>query len=122
MEISVCSFNHETNELIYACAGSRFIIYKDGVFTVCKINNKHIGDYRDSFINGYDEQSLIINKDDIVYLLTDGFQDQFGGERNKKFNFKRILTILEANIDQSLEDQKNKLEIEFSDTKLIFNV
>lgn len=117
MEISVCSFNHETNELIYACAGSRFIIYKDGVFTVCKINNKHIGDYRDSFINGYDEQSLIINKDDIVYLLTDGFQDQFGGERNKKFNFKRILTILEANIDQSLEYQKNKLEIEFSDWK-----
>ena len=52
-----------------------------------------------------------------MYLLTDGFQDQFGGERNKKFNFKRILTILEANIDQSLEDQKNRLEIEFSDWK-----
>ena len=117
MEITVCSFNHETNQLIYACAGSRFIIYKDGVFTVCKINNKHIGDSRDSFVNGYDEQSLILNKDDIVYLLTDGFQDQFGGERNKKFNFKRILTILEANIDQSLEDQRNRLEIEFSDWK-----
>lgn len=117
MEITICAFNHKTNELLYACAGSRFILYKNGIFNLCKVNNKHIGDYRDSNFKGYNEQTITLNKEDILYLFSDGFQDQFGGEKNKKFNFKRILSILEANIDQSLAVQKENLELEFNKWK-----
>lgn len=114
MEISICVFNHQTNELLYACAGSRFLIHQNGIFHLCKVNHKHIGDYRDANFKGYTEQSIILQNDDTIYLFTDGYQDQFGGEKNKKFNFKRILSILEANVDESLSTQKNTLEIEFN--------
>lgn len=114
MEISICIFNHETNELTYGCAGSRFLIHQNRKFTLYKSDSKHIGDYREPDFKGYTEQTVGLHQNDTIYLFTDGFQDQFGGDKNKKFNFKRILSILEANVDQSLHNQKNTLEIEFN--------
>ena len=35
-----------------------------------------------------------LNKGDLIYIFTDGFQDQFGGDKGKKFklaNFKKLL-------------------------------
>ena len=114
MEITICVFNHDTNEMKYACAGSRFMICNGDFFEIFKGDSKHIGDYRNQNAR-YSEFNIVLRENDTIYLLTDGLQDQFGGLRNKKFNFKRIREIIKEINDLPLKDQKLKLETNFSD-------
>lgn len=113
MEITVCAYNHSTKELTYALAGGKFVIAQNNELNIIKGDNKHIGDYRDEVIFKYTQGATILNESDTIYLLSDGFQDQFGGPRNKKFNFKNIRLILEENQEKSFVEQKEILETAF---------
>ena len=48
-----------------------------------------------------------------LFLFTDGFQDQFGGVKDKKYSFRRLLELFEANINLPLEEQGRIIENEF---------
>ena len=113
MEITVCAYNHSTKELTYALAGGKFVIVQNNELNIIKGDTKHIGDYRDEVIFKYTQGATILNESDTIYLLSDGFQDQFGGPRNKKFNFKNIRLILEENQEKSFIEQKEILETAF---------
>ena len=47
--------------------------------------------------------------DSIFYLFTDGYADQFGGPKGKKFKYKPLEDLLLQNVSLSLEAQKEKL-------------
>ena len=115
MEITICAYNHKTKELSYALAGGKFVVLQNGELNVLKGDSKHIGDYREEVIFKYKEDKITLNEEDTIYLLSDGFQDQFGGPRNKKFNFKKMRLILEENQNKSLLEQKETLERTFVD-------
>ncbi len=105
MELTVCVFNEERNELSYACAGSRFLIYENNSFTLYKGDNKHIGDIEENF-PGYNTHFSTLENDSILYLFSDGFQDQFGGVKDKKFSFRRLIELFESNINLPLKEQQ----------------
>jgi PAS domain S-box-containing protein len=113
MELTICVMDDLKEEVSYACAGSRFLIKNDYGFTLYKGNNEHIGDQKSNNFKGYITQYTSIGADDTVYFFTDGFQDQFGGVKNKKYSFRRLLDLLESNVNLSLEDQRMMIEAEF---------
>ena len=51
-----------------------------------------------------------IKRGDLIYTFTDGFADQFGGEKGKKFMYKAFKQLLLANCEKSMETQKEILE------------
>jgi serine phosphatase RsbU (regulator of sigma subunit) len=51
-----------------------------------------------------------LQKGDLVYLFTDGYADQFGGEKGKKFKYKQVQEKLVAVSNQPLAEQKKELE------------
>jgi serine phosphatase RsbU (regulator of sigma subunit) len=53
---------------------------------------------------------LKIQKGDIFYAFTDGFQDQFGGKSGRKFLSKNLKELLFANHTLSMNEQKKVLE------------
>ncbi len=55
----------------------------------------------------------MFSKGDNLYLFSDGYKDQFGGEQNKKYSQKRFLEKLTALQGMSMREQKNALEQEF---------
>lgn len=59
----------------------------------------------------------IIRKGDTIYLFSDGFADQFGGENDRKFKLKAYRELLLSIQDQSMGNQKNKIEKVFEDWK-----
>lgn len=61
--------------------------------------------------------SIELNAGDTLYLYTDGYADQFGGEKGKKFKYKQLNELLLSHNALSLAEQKNKLEHAFSDWK-----
>jgi tetratricopeptide (TPR) repeat protein len=58
----------------------------------------------------FNTNKLSLNKGDILYLFTDGYADQFGGPKGKKFKYKQLQEKLLAISHQPMEKQKQELE------------
>jgi len=50
-----------------------------------------------------------LNKGDLIYALTDGYADQFGGELGKKFKYRKLLENLLAVSHLDMREQKRVL-------------
>lgn len=110
MEMTICAIDEGSDEMAFACAGSRFLIYSKETFTMLKGDNKHIGDRPPDDFQSYTTHYAAFSHDDLAYLFSDGLQDQFGGVNDKKFTFRRVLEMLEKNADLPLPDQRVNLE------------
>lgn len=58
-----------------------------------------------------------VSKGDMVYLYTDGYADQFGGNKGKKYKYKPLNDLLVRINELPLGEQKNLLEREFDNWK-----
>ena len=61
--------------------------------------------------------TLDLQKGDVVYTLTDGFPDQFGGQKGKKFKYKPLQELLLLIADEPMLNQKQKLSDVFEEWK-----
>lgn len=57
----------------------------------------------------FTSQIFSLKKNDILYLFTDGFADQFGGPQGKKFKYKQLNELLLANVNDPMNNQKEVL-------------
>ena len=133
MDISLCSFDKETNILEYAGAYNPLYIVSKNKLEVMNgetiepniIDNNGLMLYEikaDRFpigycsegANSFSKHSFKLNKGDVIYLFSDGFADQFGGEKGKKFRYKQLKELLLSINNLTMEEQKNKLATEFS--------
>ena len=56
---------------------------------------------------------FLLKKNDMIYLFSDGYQDQFGGERNKKFMISKLKKLLLKISNENVDTQLQKLKTEF---------
>jgi sigma-B regulation protein RsbU (phosphoserine phosphatase) len=61
-------------------------------------------------LNSFTLQSIQLEKGDTLYLYTDGYADQFGGPKGKKFKYKSLNQLLLSNVDNSMPRQKEVLD------------
>ncbi|OFX62362.1 MAG: hypothetical protein A2046_03230 [Bacteroidetes bacterium GWA2_30_7] len=61
-------------------------------------------------MENFTNHEIILQKGDIIYLMSDGFQDQFGGTNGKKFKSKQLKQLLLDNCRKSMSEQKEILE------------
>lgn len=80
-----------------------------------KPNKQPIGNHfkQDPFKN----HQVELQKDDVIYLFTDGYADQFGGEKGKKMMYKPFKELLLSIQDKTMDEQKIVLEQFFMDWK-----
>jgi ligand-binding sensor domain-containing protein/serine phosphatase RsbU (regulator of sigma subunit) len=115
MDIALCSIKGK--KLKYAGANNPlWIIQKDGTEVIqIKAEKQPIGKYAQE--HPFKTHEIDVNEGDTIYLFSDGYQDQFGGEKGKKFktaNLKRLLLSIQ---NQSMEKQKELLIKAFEDWK-----
>ena len=84
-------------------------------FMEFKSDKQPVGFY--SNMKPFTQLEIIAKKGDIIYMGTDGYADQFGGERGKKFMSKQLKKVLESIHTSSLTEQKKFLEKTFQDWK-----
>ena len=65
----------------------------------------------------FSQHTLQLTEGDILYIFTDGFADQFGGEKGKKYRRSNLLSKLLANSHREMSDQKSVLQNEFTQWK-----
>ncbi len=110
MDASICSFNKTTRELYWAGANIPLLIARTGALYELlefKPDKQSIGlsDNRTPFTN----HKIEIQKDDILYMASDGYADQFGGEHGKKLTRKNFKELLMLQRGKSLRDQQVNL-------------
>lgn len=62
-------------------------------------------------------QTITLQVGDTLYLYTDGYADQFGGPRGKKFKYKPLNESLLVICNENTDKQKSILEKQFTDWK-----
>lgn len=62
----------------------------------------------------FTQHTLNLNDGDVLYVFTDGFADQFGGDRGKKYRRAKLLEKLAVISPHPMDEQKNRLQDEFT--------
>lgn len=96
----------EKDEIQFATSGVSLIHIHRDEFLLYRSTKKDAD--AESMI--YEKTSISLTEEDQLYLITDGFQKQFGSIRNKKFSFKRIKELLEKIKVESMPLQKKYFE------------
>ncbi len=88
LDICLCKVNTKTKKLVYAGANrSLWIFDKTGLQKDVKPTKAGIAGHT-SISQSYAQTEIIVQPEDLILLSTDGFADQFGGEKNKKVTTK----------------------------------
>ncbi|MBA2611719.1 MAG: SpoIIE family protein phosphatase [Bacteroidetes bacterium] len=119
MDISLCALNIKTLQLKWAGANNPLWYLQspleevgeqrpgDSVMSEIKADKQPIGKYADE--KPFTTHTIQLKKGDIIYVFTDGYADQFGGPKGKKFKYKQLLELLVSSKNKQLSDQKNIL-------------
>lgn len=109
MDISLCLIDRENMLLQWAGAYNPLYRIRNGELTEYKADKMpvavHINDYK-SFTN----HTIEVKPDDSFYMFSDGFADQFGGERGRKFMTKNFKNLLLSIWDKPMDEQHRILK------------
>jgi ligand-binding sensor domain-containing protein/serine phosphatase RsbU (regulator of sigma subunit) len=112
MDCSLIRFDFKNNELSYAAANNPVWIVRENEVIELAPDKMPVGKHdRDSV--SFTQHTIPLQKGDVVYALTDGFPDQFGGPKGKKFMSKNLKELLKNNAQLPMSEQKTVLQQTF---------
>ena len=105
----------DASEILYAAANNEPILVRDGIIVELPKDKMPvgIGERKESFTL----QSLSLEKGDSLFLYTDGFADQFGGPKGKKFKYRPLNEMLASMSATSFDQHEQLLETTFNNWK-----
>tara|TARA_B100000963_G_scaffold347860_1_gene354658 strand:+ start:216 stop:2075 length:1860 start_codon:yes stop_codon:yes gene_type:complete len=113
MDIALCCL--EGNRLSYSGANNPLWIIRKNEIIEYKADKQPIGNYR--LKKPFSTHEITLEKEDVFYLLSDGYADQFGGEKGKKYKTINLKNFLLCIHREPMVKQKKLLEKEFESWK-----
>jgi serine phosphatase RsbU (regulator of sigma subunit) len=126
MDIALCVWDKNKNTVQFAGANNSLYLVRDKVATSFKENEKvkihyetlaeflpdkqPIGYFENKIDNPFSSSTIQLQKDDVIYISSDGYADQFGGEAAKKFSKKKFREMLVMISTKQIQEQKNILD------------
>lgn len=108
MDISLCAIDTKTGNVSWSGANNNLWYLRNGALCEVKAHKQSIG--RSNAPEPFPTYDIPVSKGDILYLVTDGFADQFGGEKGKKFKRRQLENLLHATGSMPLATQKRTLD------------
>ncbi|GAB4139825.1 MAG: hypothetical protein Fur0041_15010 [Bacteroidia bacterium] len=117
MDISLCSINYRTGELKFAGANNPICIYRKDINQIEEIaaDKQPVGVFERML--PFTTKSIQLQKGDVVFAFSDGYADQFGGPKGKKFKYKKLYELFRTNASLPMQEQKDILLREFHEWK-----
>ncbi len=120
MDMTLCALNYNTLELQFSGAFNPLYIIRDNELIQYKADKFPVGMFigeKQNFTNNH----IQLQKGDSIYIFSDGYADQFGGPRGKKFmagNFRSLLVEVsklpidkqKVSLNQTIEEWRGNLE------------
>ncbi|MBK7128187.1 MAG: tetratricopeptide repeat protein [Crocinitomicaceae bacterium] len=117
MDISLCSLSWQDMQMQWAGANNPLWIFRKDKQEIqeIKADKQPIGKVENPA--SFKTHQVAVNKGDIIYLITDGFKDQFGGKKGKKFKASHLKNLLLSVCDESMETQRKIISEAFENWK-----
>lgn len=103
MDGSIISYDLNSKKIYYSGAFNLMCLIRDNEIIEFKGDKMPIGYYEK--MSDFSCQEIMIKPNDLIYLFTDGYADQFGGKDDKKFKRAQLKKVL-------LNNHKNPLEVQ----------
>jgi serine phosphatase RsbU (regulator of sigma subunit) len=117
MDIALCVYNRKKMILQYSGAYNPLYLIRGQEFLEYKADRMPIGTFPEK--KKFTTNTIKLHKNDVLYLFSDGFPDQFGGPMGKKFTAKRFKDIIIekaaepiSNLDEYLQKQLDDWQTE----------
>lgn len=110
MDMALCLIDQEKRTIEFAGAKNPLIIIKDGQLEVIKGDKHPIGGSQGEAERTFTKHVICIDQPTTIYLISDGYEDQFGGPENRKFMIKNLKELLLKIHQEPFEKQKLILE------------
>ncbi|TAF33791.1 MAG: HAMP domain-containing protein [Cytophagales bacterium] len=123
LEIAVCSINLDTLKMNFASAKIPLFLFRKGELSIVQGSKLTIGGVERNFKHLAHGESPIENHQfnlkagDVIYLFSDGYKDQFGGEMNRKYSSKRFKEFLQSIQVYDMRIQQDLIAEEFANWK-----
>ncbi|MDZ4666168.1 MAG: tetratricopeptide repeat protein [Bacteroidota bacterium] len=119
MDISLCCINKRTNEFMWAGANNPLWVIKtqdtSSEFLELKPTKQSVG--KTDAPVPFKTHHLKLQKGDLIYMFTDGYADQFGGMKGKKFKYKQLQETVVSIRELLLPKQMIIIEQKFNEWK-----
>jgi serine phosphatase RsbU (regulator of sigma subunit) len=107
MDISLVAIDKATGEIIWAGANNPLWYMQNGEWKAIMANKQPVGISEKSA--SFTSHKIKLAPNDCIYLFTDGYADQFGGKKGKKFMYKQLKELLLSKSSLTMADQKQVL-------------
>lgn len=115
MDISLCSIDLKGMEVQFAGAYNPIYVVRKGEISEYRADKQPVGRY--DHLRPFTNNRIAMKKGDCVYLLTDGYADQFGGPAGKKFKYGVLKSKLSELSHLPMPEQRNELNRIFEEWK-----
>lgn len=108
MDISLCAIDFDTKKLWFAGAYNPIFIVRNGKLTEVKADRMPIGLWVKSDLKNFSTQCIDLQSNDTLYLCSDGYCDQFGGPKGRKFlpvKFREMLLTMNRPNRMNMSEQ-----------------
>jgi len=109
MEVGIVALNTKTNEIQFAGANTSLTYIQNNELKIAAAGKCSVGSVQEGGIILPVTHTLKLNKGDSFYLYSDGYADQFGGPKGKKYKYKQLEDLLFANYTKSSPAQRDIL-------------
>ena len=112
MDGTLLCFTEGSSVIEYASAYNKPLLIRDGTPTILTADKMPVG--RGERTQSFTTHTIEIKKGDRLYFYTDGYADQFGGPKGKKFKYKALNELILANHSKTPNEQKQNLVVTFN--------
>ena len=117
MEVGIVSLNTKTNEVLFAGANTSLTYIQNNELKIASAGKCSVGAVQDGDIILPTTHVLKLSKGDSFYVYSDGYADQFGGPKGKKYKYKQLEELLLLNHSKSSQQQKEILNTSIENWK-----
>ncbi|MEQ9063324.1 MAG: SpoIIE family protein phosphatase [Vicingaceae bacterium] len=115
MDIALCSLDRKKNILHYAGAFNPLYLVRNGELIITKADKFPVGSFIDEEKNSFTNHEVQLEKEDSIFICSDGLQNQFGGPKGKKFMLGRLKRLFVDISAFSVEEQIAALDKAFEE-------
>ena len=110
MDMIMFMYEPETKKFCFSGSKQKVMILRNGEILEYDTDHLNLGDDFGAVNASFNKEVLTLQKNDIIYLFTDGYVDQFGGPLGKKLKYPKFRKLLLEIHQKPLNQQKRLLE------------
>jgi len=114
MDMSICLINRKAKKMQCSAAYNSIFMIRNNELKTIKADRMPVG-LSDKSGESFSLQEFDLEENDTIYMLSDGYVDQFGGPKQKKFMSKRFKNLLLELQHKTMAEQKEALDVALDD-------